>query len=69
MWKYCANCDDLVRKTAYVEGEGYCCLGCAERFGVKKEFDDDFDFDFFEEEKIVEPPTYAALAEMQGRRL
>ena len=68
MWKYCANCDDLVRQAVYVEGEGRCCISCAERFGVKKDFDD-FDFDFFEEEKIVEPPTYAALAEMQGRNL
>ena len=68
MWKHCANCDDLVRKWAHVEGEGYCCASCAESFGVKKEPDCD-DFDFFDEEKVIEPPTYAALAEMQGRRL
>lgn len=69
MWKHCANCDDLVRKWAYVEGEGCCCTSCAESFGVKKESDDDFDFDFFDEEKVIEPPTYAAFAEMQGRHL
>lgn len=67
MWAYCANCDDLVRQAVYVEGEGRCCISCAEYFGTKKESD------YFEESlddvAVIEPPTYAALAEMQGRRL
>lgn len=67
MWKHCANCDDLVRKWAYVEGEGCCCLSCAEYFGTKKESDDDFEAD--DDWETIEPPTYAALAEMQGRHL
>ncbi|MCB1673065.1 MAG: hypothetical protein KDI00_00195 [Pseudomonadales bacterium] len=67
MWTYCANCDDLVRQTVYVEGEGRCCVGCAEYLGAKT--DDDFDDVAIDEPSIIDPPTYAAYAEMQGRNL
>ena len=70
MYRYCANCDNQVRHLVYVEGEGDCCLSCAERLGVEEPDDDCNDDDGFEPEPVViEPPTYAAFAEMQGRHL
>lgn len=68
MYRYCANCDDRVRHLVCVDGEGDLCLWCAERLGVE-EPDDDYNEGFEPEPVVIEPPTYAAFTEMQGRHL